>query len=344
MTRHVPVINMAGDFEESIDQLSKHLGTSKVRRAIFVTIYGRKRKPRSIKQIMADAGIAESKVQQVRNELDFLSRHNLIEKLENMGLVNDGSKFLYKKNETVRANKHRIIALADNRTLAESIPTKRQVNLLKTSNIRRGGDTKRNRTKMFVVLYLTASPNSSEALRVDVEVSKVQQAIRASKYRDKIEIWFRPAANIQSILDGLNDVRPRIIHFSGHSSVDGIVTDNQSVDSPDYVEMSFDLLAKALKATDNPPEVVVLNSCDSLAAKDRVLESAKVLVSMRRGISDIAAAAFAPQFYAAIASGQSVQAAFEQASVAVAALSISEIDAPELSCALNVDASKLILA
>ncbi|MCY4067092.1 MAG: hypothetical protein OXF57_12110, partial [Rhodospirillaceae bacterium] len=129
-----------------------------------------------------------------------------------------------------------------------------------------------------------------------------------------------------------------------NSNIDGIAMDNQSVDDPGYVDLSFDLLAQALKATDDPPEVVVLNSCNSLAAKDRILESAKVLVSMRREISDIAASTFAPQFYAAIANGQSVQKAFEQGSIAVAASSISEVDTPEISCAPNVDAKKLILA
>ena len=343
MTRQVPVVNMAGDFEESIDRLSVHLGTNKVRRQIFKTIYGRKSKPRSIKQIVADARISESKMQQVRNELDFLSRHNLIEKLENDGLVEDGSKFLYKKNETVRANRDRIIALADNRTLADHIPTKRRVTSFENSNGRNIGRSRPKPKKNLAVLYLTASPESKESLRVDVEVRRVQQAIRSSKFRDKIMVEFRPAADIQSILKGLNYIRPKIVHFSGHSSAEGVAADNQSVDDPGYVDLSFDLLAQALQATDEPPNVVVLNSCESSAAKDRVLKSAKVLVSMKRGISDIAAAAFAPQFYAAIASGQSVQAAFNQGAVAVAASSISEIDTPELSCAPTVDATKLVL-
>jgi hypothetical protein len=64
---------------------------------------------------------------------------------------------------------------------------------------------------------------------------------------------------------------------------------------------------------------------------------------MRSSITDIAASVFAPQFYAAIASGQSVKSAFEQGKIAVEAASISEKDTPELHVRSNVNAAKLKL-
>jgi hypothetical protein len=64
---------------------------------------------------------------------------------------------------------------------------------------------------------------------------------------------------------------------------------------------------------------------------------------MRDSVSDIAATAFAVKFYAAIASGQSVKAAFAQGKLAVEVASIGEVDTPEMLVASGVDAKKLVL-
>jgi hypothetical protein len=64
---------------------------------------------------------------------------------------------------------------------------------------------------------------------------------------------------------------------------------------------------------------------------------------MRTGISDIAATAFARRFYAGIASGQSVKAAFDQGVAAVWATSLNEKDTPELVTPPSVNPTKLIL-
>ena len=143
--------------------------------------------------------------------------------------------------------------------------------------------------------------------------------------------------------EGLNDYRPQIVHFSGHSNARIIAADNRKMSDPGYSDVPYELLAKALNATDHPPKVVVLNSCESSGAKKALLDVVAVLISMRVGISDIAAAAFAPKFYAAIASGQSVQAAFKQGLLAVEATSLGEKDTPELSAKSSVNIGKLVL-
>ncbi len=60
------------------------------------------------------------------------------------------------------------------------------------------------------VLYLTANPVMD--LRTDVEVRQVQQMLRGAKYRDLVDVQQRPAATFQNLIDGLNDVRPHIVH------------------------------------------------------------------------------------------------------------------------------------
>jgi len=108
--------------------------------------------------------------------------------------------------------------------------------------------------------------------------------------------------------------------------------------------VSFDLLARALASTDTPPDVVVLNACESAGARRALLGTAKAIIVMEDSVSDIAAVAFATNFYGAIASGQSLQSAYDQGCAAVAAVSLDEASTPALSIAAGVNAKKLFLA
>jgi hypothetical protein len=194
------------------------------------------------------------------------------------------------------------------------------------------------------VLYLTADPDKAHSLRVDAEVRRVQDAIRGSEFRDNINVQYRPAANIGTLLDGLNDVRPQIVHFSGHGNSHGLAMDNAKVEKPADESVSFDLLAKALAATDHQPRVVVLNSCHSSGARKALLKLGLIVVSMKTSISDIGAVAFAQRFYAAVAGGQSIKSAFRQGAVAVEHVSISEADTPQLFNPANINPASVKLA
>lgn len=197
--------------------------------------------------------------------------------------------------------------------------------------------------KHLNVLYLTASPIANDPLRVDAEVAIVQNEVQRSRFRNRISIFHKPAADLRSLLDGLNDHKPAIVHFSGHGEETGIAMDNKSVCSPSSQDVPFSLLSQALAATDIRPKIVVLNSCYSSGAKKALLKEVDVLIVMKTSISDLAAANFAAQFYAAVASGQSIQASFSQARIAVAAVSLNETRTPELVAAKGVDPAKIVL-
>lgn len=345
MNERTSIVNISGDHEETVLQLARHLGRSKIRRQIFGAVYGRGTLPKSKKQIMEAAGIAAdgTRSQQVQNELDHLAKHHLIVKIENSGLVKDGSRFLYQKDPTVRAIREKLEKFADNRRAAEKIPTKRRPAIRGTAAIRHISKQALKRRKHLTVLYLAASPDRQNPLRVEAEMRKVQEAVRGSRFRDNIVLQYRPAADLNSLIDGLNDHRPQIVHFSGHGNSTGVATDTGSIRKPSAKMLSFDLLAKALAATDNPPEIVILNSCESSGAKKALMPPAKIIIAMQASITDVAASAFATRFYAAIASGQSVKAAFEQGKVSVEAVSISESDTPELVYARDINPATKVL-
>jgi hypothetical protein len=201
--------------------------------------------------------------------------------------------------------------------------------------------------KKLVVLYMLANPDpgpdTTKHIRPDAEARMVQESVRASRFRDSVDIQIRTAADLSTMLDGLNDYSPQIVHFSGHSNTTSLAVDSGSISAPAKKALSYELFAKALDAIDRKPTIVVLNSCLSAAARKEVLKSAQAMIGMGDSISDIAAAAFAQQFYAALASGQSLQSSFKQGVVAVEAVSLSEKGTPQLFVRDGLNPSAVIL-
>jgi hypothetical protein len=209
------------------------------------------------------------------------------------------------------------------------------------------------------VLYLTASPEATEReitypdgtrvregvwLRVDAEVAQVRRALRGSRYRDLVDLHHRPAATTDDLFDGLNDLRPHAVHFSGHADPAGVLMDNGSAEDPEGVDLSFEVLADILAATSTPPTLVVLNACSSLAGVEPLLQVVPIVIAMSDTINDAAAVVFAQKFWAALAAAQPVSAAYDQAKAAMrAAFLDDDAELPELRCRPDVDPAHAIL-
>lgn len=202
------------------------------------------------------------------------------------------------------------------------------------------------------VLYLTASPPEEGALRVDAEVNNVLRALRGTKHRDLIELYHRPAAAPQDLLDGINDIRPHVIHFSGHGGPDGLLFDNASLGPPIGQELldfrtgqgvSFAPLSKLLGATAQPPTLVVLNACKTVAGAEPLLEAVPVVIAMANSVGDMSAGLFATHFYAAIGAAQSIGHAVDQARAMLAMALPDEPDLVEVCAAPDVNVHQLQL-
>jgi hypothetical protein len=346
MNTRTAVVDWSGNYEENCIQLGKHLGTNKIRRKLFDAIYGRGSKPRSKKQLMAACRIKEKDAQQAQNQLDHLARYGLVLQDRNEGTVPDGSRHVYNKERNVRAHRSKILRHADNPTLAKKTATKRNPagggkTVIVRQNVTRSALKKRKRLD---VLYLMANPTKRHALSLDKEVKAVKAEITRSRFRDNIALHQSEAADFKDVLNGLNDHAPRIVHFSGHGNDSGLAMDGGTVKRGKTSFVTFDLLGKALAATDDPPDVIVLNACNSAGARKALLSNAKAILVMEDTVTDTAAVAFAVQFYGAIASGQSLHAAFEQARVAVEFVSFNEATTPSLIVRTGVNAKKLFLA
>src|SRR6516165_10191804 len=68
------------------------------------------------------------------------------------------------------------------------------------------------------VLFLAANPAGTQPLQLDEEIRQIRAKIRAAEYRDSLELVSRWAVRRDDLLQALLEVKPHVVHFSGHGS------------------------------------------------------------------------------------------------------------------------------
>ncbi|MGO4245652.1 CHAT domain-containing protein [Paenarthrobacter sp. RAF54_2] len=187
--------------------------------------------------------------------------------------------------------------------------------------------------------------SSSEGdLRIGREQKRIRAAVESALHRDLVELDVRPSATTDDLLDGITKFRPHIVHFSGHSDDDLIMFEREQDEHHEGLEVSAKAFISAVKATDQPPLLVLLNSCNSARQIDRIVEEvAPFAIGMADEIDDGDAITYAAQFYAAIANGQSVRSSHLSAQAALELGGLEGADLPTLASASDVDPATTVL-
>lgn len=163
--------------------------------------------------------------------------------------------------------------------------------------------------KMITILFLAADPRNLSRLRLGRELQDIQESLRMAGLRENFDVHTRMATKPRDLSQALLDVRPQIVHFSGHGAETGaIFLEDPSGQShavpPDALADLFDLVADTV-------ECVVLNACYSQKQAKAIARSIKYVIGMKDKISDSAALAFTTGFYQALGNGKSIEAAYE---------------------------------
>lgn len=198
------------------------------------------------------------------------------------------------------------------------------------------------RPEKLRVLILGASAEGD--LRVGREQKRIRAAVESAFHRDQINLDVRPAATTADLLDGITKFRPHVVHFSGHSNETLIVFEDERDEPHEGVIVTAGAFAKAVEATDDPPFLVLLNSCESAAQiNDLVAQVAPFAIGMSDSIEDGDAINYAAQFYAAIANGQSVKSSHLSGQAALELAGLDGAELPTLACAQGVDPATTVL-
>jgi hypothetical protein len=191
------------------------------------------------------------------------------------------------------------------------------------------------------VLMLGAS--SEGDLRVGREQARIRSMVERALHRDLIELDVRTAATTADLLDGVTRFRPHVIHFSGHSNEDLIVFERDLDERHEGAIVTARAFRRAVTATDDPPLLVLLNSCHSAAHLDDLISAIPFAIGMADKMGDTDAIHYAGQFYAAVANGQSIAAAHESGKVAVELAGLPDYALPTLAWAPDVDPKTTLL-
>lgn len=198
------------------------------------------------------------------------------------------------------------------------------------------------KTEKLRILMLGASPEGD--LRIGREQKRIRSAVQKSLHRDLVELDVRTSATTTDLLEGITGFRPHVVHFSGHSNDDLVVFD-EDVDSHNYgVVVSAQAFANAVAATDDPPLLVLLNSCNSAQQIDDLVESVTPFaIGMSAEIEDGDAITYAAQFYAAMADGQSIYSSHASGQAALELAGLSGHELPTLACSDGVNPRDAVL-
>jgi len=339
----IRVTDSLSNAPEHIVEAAKAIGRSDYKLKIFKAVYHHKRREKSLTEIAALTGLTKMQILQAGGAL------------RKSGIIGQGKKAgetSYEQIEFFQHNKAKIIRLVNDPSKIADVATKRNtppvkrdvVSFVRTEPRRRNSRRKAQPKKVekrLRIAFLATNPDAAHALRTDIEMRDVAQAIRKTNYRDAVDTRYIPAARLGDLLDALNEFRPNIIHFSGHGGGQTLLFDNEAVYDDGGEEIDFGLINDVVSATDEMPILLVFNACDTLNGADIFLQNVNAVVAMSDSIDDAAAVFFATRFYSAIANGQSVGTALKQGKLILKAAKFADADLPTALCKSGVDINKL---
>jgi hypothetical protein len=216
-----------------------------------------------------------------------------------------------------------------------------------------------------VILFLAANPSDTGRLALDREARAIHVEIKRSGYRDRFEFVTRWAAEPLDLLRELREMKPTIVHFSGHGAPpfaaselaqgrDVLATAASSGAEPGGVVFDSatgasrvvtpEALAQTFGAVDTPVRLVLLNACYTGPLAEALLAHIDCVVGMSGSIHDDAARSFAVGFYGGLGEHESIAAAFQQGKAAINLEGLPDVERPQLKVRASFDADQLILA
>ncbi|MCG5062242.1 MAG: CHAT domain-containing protein [Limnoraphis sp. WC205] len=168
---------------------------------------------------------------------------------------------------------------------------------------------------MDKILFLSSNPNGTNHLALEKELKTIRETLQLSDNRDKFYLESRGDLTFEDLQSYLLQIKPRILHFSGHGSGEtGIILSN---DQDEAVQVSTDALADLFSLFNNQfperLECVFLNACYTKFQADEIVKHIKYVIGTNKKIEDQLAIDFSQGFYKGLGAGISIEAAYQLA-------------------------------
>ena len=179
------------------------------------------------------------------------------------------------------------------------------------------------------MLVMIASPSDYEALDVELEWRRLNEALEDLIEGGSIRLKRLQGTTLDDLRHGLRRVSPHIFHFIGHGDFDQISQEGMLIledDSGLGVPVRSEDLGVVLR--DGSPRLVVLNACEGAhaawenpfagVAQTLIRQGVPAVVAMQSEVLDELALTLAHELYSALADGFPVDACLTEARKALA--------------------------
>jgi hypothetical protein len=179
------------------------------------------------------------------------------------------------------------------------------------------------------ILFLAADPTDASRLRLGEEFREIHEKLKLAQLRDRFkletpQLSVRPADISQALLD----VRPQIVHFSGHGTSTGALCFENQIGQTTLVQP--DALAALFEQFAPQVNCVLLNACYSQIQAYAIAKHIEYVIGMNQAIGDEAAIAFAIGFYQALGAGRPIEDSYKLGCVQIRLQGIPEHLTPVL--------------
>jgi hypothetical protein len=171
-------------------------------------------------------------------------------------------------------------------------------------------------------------------LALDEEIRQIRTKLRGSEYRDLFDMQMTMATRPDDVLQSLNEIRPHIVHFSGHGTTSDELVLLNAFGAPHPV--SKDALETLFKTMKDSIRVVVLNACFSRSQARAITKHIDCAIGMNKDVGDAAAIIFSAAFYRGLGFGHSIKRAFDEGILALKMENNPDYSIPELICRKGV--------
>ncbi|MGI8501159.1 MAG: CHAT domain-containing protein, partial [Hassallia sp.] len=159
------------------------------------------------------------------------------------------------------------------------------------------------------ILILAANPKGMSRLRLDEEVREIELGLQRGQKRDQFVIKSMWAVRPIDFQRAMLDVKPEIVHFSGHGVWDGGLKFEDEKGQVKFVDAEG--LAALFKLFAWKVECVVLNACYSEIQAEAIAQHINYVIGMNAAMGHKAAIEFAVGFYDALGADRSYEDAYK---------------------------------
>jgi hypothetical protein len=188
------------------------------------------------------------------------------------------------------------------------------------------------------LLLLAANSVDTIDSRASDEIQAIDRAIQTAPLRDKFEIRKEPALRVSDIGPSLLKHNPTVLHISGHSrKTEGLVLEN---DHGHVAKVQCAQLKDVLFSAGKNLQLVFFGFCHSADCAKALSTRIDFVLGIEGEILVDSSLAFAPAFYAALASGSSIKEAVAYGKSILGLEKLSGADAIVLLVRSGADARK----